>query len=57
MYAVCVCVCVCGGGSVVVNVGYIAIYGFWPAVELAELVAGPQDMVKWRGGGVELLGT
>ena len=39
------------------NVSYIAVHGFWPAEELAELVEGPQDVVKWRGVSVDLLGT
>ena len=48
---------VCWRGPVVANVRYIAVYGFWQAEELAELVEGPQDVVKWRGVGVDLLGT
>ena len=39
------------------NVRYIAVYGFWPAEELAGLVEGPQDVLKWRGVGADLLGT
>ena len=59
MRCVCVCVCVCvgvGGGSCGKRQIYCSVW-FLAGGGLAELVVGPQDVVKWRGMGFDLLGT
>jgi hypothetical protein len=46
------CVCVCGGGGLIMaNVRYIAVYDYWPVEELTELADGPTGCGEVARGG------